>query len=45
MTHEYPYPDDGKNCPECGISLVVDKQRDEAHCENCNFTIYDYSDS
>lgn len=40
----YPYPDDGKNCPECGTPLTIDRRIDEAFCENCNFTIYDYSE-
>lgn len=44
MLGEYPYPDDGKNCPECAIPLTVDKKLDEAYCEMCYFTIYDYSE-
>ena len=39
-----PYADDGKHCPECATPLTIDKQLDEAYCENCNFTIYDYSE-
>lgn len=40
LQEHYPYPDDSRNCPECGTPLTIDKRMDEAFCENCNFTIY-----
>lgn len=44
LQENYPYPDDGENCPECGTPLTHKLAEDIAYCDNCNFTIYECSD-